>query len=118
MNTGDYEYDESTNLWSARKDGFEFCASNPVSLLGLAALFEHVRPKEDVDYWWAINERDVMDELLEASLESSFMEFRKRNPDAWLKTVEDAIGEGGELEPHNQLGISKRLLDEIRMEIE
>lgn len=36
----------------AERDGWDFFADNPVSLLGLVAILEHSSPKEFRDYWW------------------------------------------------------------------
>jgi hypothetical protein len=36
----------------AEKDGWDFLAHNPVSLLGLVAIFEARAPKQLREYWW------------------------------------------------------------------
>ncbi|MDY3551162.1 hypothetical protein R5W24_000237 [Gemmata sp. JC717] len=51
--------------WIAEKDGFYFCAHNPIELLGLVAVRDHLQPQEDVPYWWAIRGADLSTELLE-----------------------------------------------------
>ncbi|WP_104815628.1 hypothetical protein [Kitasatospora sp. MMS16-BH015] len=38
--------------WYAEKDGYTLLADTPVELLGLAAVYEDVRPEAPVDYWW------------------------------------------------------------------
>jgi hypothetical protein len=53
--------------WIARKDGFYFCADNPIELLGLVAISDHVRPEEDRPYWWAVHGPDIESELMEAA---------------------------------------------------
>lgn len=53
--------------WVARMNGFYFCADNPIELLGLVAVYDQVRPTEDVPYWWRIEGPDIESELLEAA---------------------------------------------------
>jgi hypothetical protein len=53
--------------WIAEKNGFYFCADNPIELLGLTAICDYVQPQEDVPYWWVVKGPDVRDELLEAA---------------------------------------------------
>jgi hypothetical protein len=53
--------------WIARKDGFYFCADNPIELLGLVAIYDHVRLEEDRPYWWAVHGPDIALELMEAA---------------------------------------------------
>jgi hypothetical protein len=54
-------------LWIARKDGFYFCGDNPIELLGLVGIFDHVQPKDDRPYWWVVEGADISSELLEAA---------------------------------------------------
>jgi hypothetical protein len=54
-------------LWIAENDGFYFCADNPIELLGLVAVQDHVRPREDVPYWWQMKRPDLYEELMEAA---------------------------------------------------
>ena len=51
-------------LWIAEKDGFRFYGWNPVELLGLVAIFDHVKPKEDTPYWWTVKGPNVREELM------------------------------------------------------
>ena len=44
------EHDDHT-YW-AEKDGWDFIADSPVSLLGLIAIHDHVQPEAFEDYWW------------------------------------------------------------------
>ena len=44
--------DTSTDKCFAERDGWDFCAYDPVALLGLVALFEARAPKEYREYWW------------------------------------------------------------------
>ncbi|MCA9680702.1 MAG: hypothetical protein KC457_00785 [Myxococcales bacterium] len=36
----------------AERDGWDFMADSPVSLLGLVAMFEHENPARYQEYWW------------------------------------------------------------------
>ena len=53
--------------WTAEKDGFYFRADNPIELLGLVAVHDHVRPREDLPYWWTVEGPDLYTELMEAA---------------------------------------------------
>jgi hypothetical protein len=67
---GDPEPDGSYPVgksWVARKGGFYFCADNPIELLGLVAVYDHVQPVEPRSYWWYVEGPDVEGELLEAA---------------------------------------------------
>lgn len=46
--------DEHTDMFCAEKDGWDFMAENPISLLGLVALFEHLGPDTYKEYWWKL----------------------------------------------------------------
>lgn len=39
-------YDRKQDAYCAQRDGWDFWAENPVSLLGLAAIFEYKKPSE------------------------------------------------------------------------
>ncbi len=52
-------------LWIAEKDDFYFCADNPIELLGLVAVRDHLQPEEDVSYWWRTKGEDLHFELLD-----------------------------------------------------
>lgn len=58
-------------LWTAKKDGFYFCADNPIELLGLVAVYDYVRPREDLPYWWQVEGPDLYTELMEAAFPDS-----------------------------------------------
>ena len=53
--------------WIAEKDGFHFCGDNPIELLGLVAIYDHVQPDEDKSYWWVVDGDDIWTELMEAT---------------------------------------------------
>jgi hypothetical protein len=70
--------------WIARKGDFYFCGHNPIELLGLVAVFDHVKPKEDRSYWWAVEGPDVWSELMEAAF-----------PDKAIDSAPDATPDPG-----------------------
>jgi len=53
--------------WIARREGFYFCGDNPIELLGLVAVYDHVKPAEDTPYWWSVDGPNIHLELLEAA---------------------------------------------------
>jgi hypothetical protein len=53
-------YDKSHEWWFAKKDGWEFLADDPMQLLGLVSIFEHHAPKQHAEYWWKIDEPDLL----------------------------------------------------------
>ncbi len=59
----DLAYDKTTDAWSAEKEGFSFRADNPIELLGLAAIYQKLQPKEQREYWWKIDKPNVLAEL-------------------------------------------------------
>ena len=52
-------------FWIAEKDEFYFCADNPIELLGLVAIRDHVNPPEDISYWWRVEGPDLYSEITE-----------------------------------------------------
>ena len=56
-------YDKANDMWSAEKEGFSFRADNPIKLLGLAAIYQKIQPKEQKEYWWQIHEPNILAEL-------------------------------------------------------
>ena len=54
-------------LWIAEKANFSFVAYNPIELLGLVAIFDHVQPVEPRSYWWVVDGPDIKTELMEAA---------------------------------------------------
>ena len=52
-------YDERAARFCCERDGWDFTATNPCSLLGLAALYEHVGPKVCSEYWWKLEGPDL-----------------------------------------------------------
>lgn len=49
--------------WVAEKDGFVFRADNPIELLGLTAIRQELKPTSDSEYWWKIDEPDLLSKL-------------------------------------------------------
>jgi hypothetical protein len=45
-------YNRKQDAYCAQRDGWDFWADNPVSLLGLAAIFEFKKPIEFASRWW------------------------------------------------------------------
>ncbi|GGN85532.1 hypothetical protein GCM10010112_66040 [Actinoplanes lobatus] len=45
-------YDRENDTFCAQRDGWDFWADNPISLLGLAAIFEYKNPSEYTNRWW------------------------------------------------------------------
>jgi hypothetical protein len=45
-------YDRERDTFCAQRGGWDFWADNPVSLLGLAAIFEYKNPSEYTIRWW------------------------------------------------------------------
>ncbi len=51
-------------LWIAEKDKFRFMGDNPIELLGLISVYDHIQPIEDDDYWWRIDGEDIRREIM------------------------------------------------------
>lgn len=51
-------------LWIAEKDGFRLMADNPIELLGLVGIHDHVQPSADLPYWWRKEGEDVWERLM------------------------------------------------------
>ena len=56
-------FDESKEWWYATKDEWEFLADDPMQLLGLISIYEHLSPEEKKEYWWKIDEPNLFSEL-------------------------------------------------------
>src|SRR5215470_11796915 len=52
---------------SLKRTSFVFTRRNPIELLGLVAIFDHVKPKEDTPYWWEVKGPHVRRELMAAA---------------------------------------------------
>jgi len=49
--------------WLAMKDGFSFRADNPIELLGVVGIYEEIKPATDSEYWWRLDQPDLLTEL-------------------------------------------------------
>ena len=47
-------YEREQDTFFAQRDGWDFAADNPVSLLGLVTIFEYKNPSEYTSRWWEI----------------------------------------------------------------
>lgn len=45
-------YDKITETYCAEKDGWDFMADTPCSLLGIISIFEYKNPQTYEEYWW------------------------------------------------------------------
>jgi hypothetical protein len=53
-------FDESHDSWYAKKGEWEFHADDPMQLLGLVGIYEHQAPKKKEEYWWKIDEPNLL----------------------------------------------------------
>ncbi len=56
-------YDRANDSWSAQKHEYCFRADNPIELLGLTTIYQEIQPQNGKEYWWMINEPNVLAEL-------------------------------------------------------
>lgn len=56
-------YDKANDVWKAERNEFQFKADNPIELLGLVSIYQKLQPKDQKEYWWQINEPNILDEL-------------------------------------------------------
>jgi hypothetical protein len=56
-------YDRTAEAWFAEKRGFTLRADNPAELLGIVSIFEEIEPVEHGEYWWKIDEPDLLSKL-------------------------------------------------------
>lgn len=45
-------YDEEREAYCAEKNGWDFMAVTPCSLLGIILIYEYKNPKSYQEYWW------------------------------------------------------------------
>jgi hypothetical protein len=45
-------FNAKADMFCAERAGWDFMAENPISLLGLVAIYEAVQPPAPVEYWW------------------------------------------------------------------
>lgn len=115
-----YEDDDEPYGYSAERDGFSFAAEDPIALLGLVAVYEHVRPTSDEPYWWVVDGPDVHDELMGEALERAFAELRDRDRARWVQEVRQAVAHA-ETDPEtsaaDRLGVSLATLERALAEL-
>jgi len=56
-------YDRVADAWYAAKDGFTLRADNPSELLGIVTIFEELKPNTHDEYWWKIDEPNLLSQL-------------------------------------------------------
>jgi hypothetical protein len=56
-------FDASREWWYAKKGDWEFLADDPMQLLGLVAIYERQSPTTKEEYWWKIDEPDLLSQL-------------------------------------------------------
>ena len=66
-------------LWIAEKDGFRFMADNPIELLGLVGIYDYVKPKEDVPYWWRVEGDDLWSEIMAEAFDKEIEIAQQKN---------------------------------------
>ena len=54
---------QNDDQWFAEKGGLNFQADNPIELLGLIGVYEEIKPITASEYWWKIDEPDLISEL-------------------------------------------------------
>ena len=57
-------HSKSDDTWTAEKEGFSFLADNPIELLGLVSIYQKIDTREYGEYWWKIDEPDILSELV------------------------------------------------------
>jgi hypothetical protein len=111
---GRYEDDDGPYGYLAEKDGFTFAADDPIELLGLTAIYEHVRPTHDEPYWWFVEGPDIRDEITERAIEEALADLRQRDPERWATEVRKALAQAdADATASERLGISEAELQRI-----
>ena len=55
--------DADQTAWFAERGGWDLLADDPIQLLGLVAIFEHRMPRQFREYWWQLDEPDLLSEV-------------------------------------------------------
>jgi hypothetical protein len=76
----DDDYDAVRCVWCAEKDGIRLKGDNPIELLGLAAIQEHLCPAEVKPYWWRIDGPNLVAEL-KAEWKRKLLAAREQSPE-------------------------------------
>jgi hypothetical protein len=61
---GDADHYPEHLVWTAHSPAFAFRAENPIALLGLVAIHDHLRPADERKHWWHLDGPDIRAELL------------------------------------------------------
>ena len=56
-------FDSDHAWWYAKKGDWEFLADDPTQLLGLVAIYEYHKPDKKKEYWWKIDEPNLLAKL-------------------------------------------------------
>lgn len=56
-------YDESSDLYYAEINGWDFASATPVGLLGLVSIYERLQPAAYREYWWKSPNVGLLDSL-------------------------------------------------------
>ncbi len=56
-------FDKPRDVWFAKRDGWELLADDPMQLLGLVRIYEHHSPNTKQEYWWKLDEPNVLAKL-------------------------------------------------------
>jgi hypothetical protein len=65
--------------WKAKKNDYDFAADDPIQLLGLVSVYEHIEPSNILTpYWWTTNDdqaesiyREIMNNIVNVVLDES-----------------------------------------------
>jgi hypothetical protein len=113
--------DDGADAFRAERDGFDFVADDPIELLGLVAIYEHVEPVAWKPYWWSVERTgptlDTLRDRAFAARETREGELRalaETCPDQWASLVRETLENTGGLDDAAcSLGISSEVLREI-----
>ena len=72
-------FDEELELFCAEKEGWDFMAESPCSLLGVIAIYEFVNPKEFKEYWWKVEGENLYNSIPKQPKEYVSVIFRGKN---------------------------------------
>jgi hypothetical protein len=65
---------KGSKFWIAEKNGFRFVGDNPLDLLGLVAIYLEIKPKEESEYWWKLDEPNIIGEIWIKGMSGSGLE--------------------------------------------
>ncbi|CAI2766744.1 hypothetical protein [Flavobacterium collinsii] len=73
-------YNKKNETYYAEKNGWDFMAYSPCSLLGIISIFEHKKPQSYKEYWWK-DEGALVEENLSKHSHSYISVTEKNNKD-------------------------------------